>query len=55
MENGDILYKGGFDHGKMYGIGTYLFSNGDRWIDGMFQLDRLNGIYWYLRVSQSER
>ena len=47
LENGDILYEGGFDHGKMHGNGTYLFSNGDRWIDGMFQLDRLNGIGIY--------
>ena len=47
MKNGDILYEGGFDHGKMHGIGTYLFPNGDKWIKGIFQLDRLNGIGTY--------
>lgn len=47
ITNTTIFYEGGFHFGKMHGNGTYVFSNGDKWINGTFHFDQLHGIGEY--------
>jgi len=58
MDDGTILYEGGFHYGKMHGKGSYTFQNGDRWVGGTFHFDLLHGIGSYefgSKATQKEK